>query len=446
MTIIRTEAATALGYSRPEDIDPDIALVEMGLDSLSALELRNKVASLIGRTFSPTVLFEYPTLTKLVNYLAEDQIVPPEPRLGSIGPSSTHFQISDFNHIDCEVEPSSSLKIDAAISPELTKIAETASTLEQQGFDACWSAELAHDPFLPLLLAAEHTSRINIGTSVAVAFARNPMTVANMAWDLQGYSQGRFILGLGTQVQVHIEKRFDMPWSHPARRMREFVQALRAIWSSWQDGTDLHFQGAFYAHTFMTPMFRPGPLACSFPKVFVAAIGQGMTEVCGEVADGMLAHAFTTKRYMEAVTKPALLRGLERSGRNRRDFQVSCPVVVVTGEKDSEIAAAMAATRKHIAVYGSTPAYRAVLDLHGWGDLHTELHRLSLRGDWETMGSLIEEEVIDAFAIVAPIDRLAAQLRDRCANVIDRVTPILMGDISTATFADVADALRGSPT
>ena len=264
------------------------------------------------------------------------------------------------------------LKVDGAVSSQLANVAQAASKLERRGYDCCWTAEIDHDPFLPLVLAAEHTTRIELGTSIAVAFARNPMTVANVGWDLQAYSDGRFMLGLGSQVQAHIEKRFSMPWSQPVRRMREFVLALREIWSCWQDGTKLRFEGEFYTHKIMTPMFTPEPQPHPFPKVFVAAVGEAMTEMCGEVADGLLAHAFTTKRYFEEVTTPALLRGMQRSGRQRSDFQLSCPIFVVTGETEEQLAAGAVGTRKQIAFYGSTPAYRKVLELHGWGDLHTK--------------------------------------------------------------------------
>ncbi len=313
------------------------------------------------------------------------------------------------------------MKIDRGIGSQLARVPEEASSIERQGYDGCWSAEINHDPFLPLMLAAEHTSRVELGTSIAVAFARNPMTVANVGWDLQAYSKGRFILGLGSQIQAHIEKRFSMPWSRPVGRMREFVVALREIWSCWQNGTELRFEGDFYTHRLMTPMFVPEPVPYGFPKVFVAAVGEAMTEMCGEVADGMLGHAFTTKRYLDEVTVPALLRGIERSGRDRRDFALMCPVFVVTGESEPELAAAAVGTRKQIAFYGSTPAYRKVLELHGWGDLHDELHRLSRQGDWDAMGSLIDDEILDAFAVVAPVDNLAAKLKSRCDGVVDRV-------------------------
>ncbi|MFZ0835008.1 MAG: LLM class F420-dependent oxidoreductase [Mycobacterium sp.] len=338
--------------------------------------------------------------------------------------------------------PAPRLKIDRGVPSRLDQIPEAAHALERQGYDGGWSAEINHDPFLPLALAAEHTSRVELGTSIAVAFARNPMTVANVAWDLQAYSHGRFILGLGSQIQAHIEKRFSMPWSRPVRRMREFVLALRAIWSCWHHGTALRFEGDFYTHKLMTPMFVPEPMPHAFPKVFVAAVGEAMTEMCGEVADGMIGHAFTTKRYLDEVTIPTLLRGIERSGRKREDVELTCPVFVVTGVTSGEIGAAASATRKQIAFYASTPAYRKVLELHGWGDLHDELHRLSLKGQWDAMGSLVDDEILDAFAVVAPIDELAGKLRSRCAGAIDRVLLGFPKSVSEAKVAEILDELR----
>ncbi len=278
------------------------------------------------------------------------------------------------------------LKVDGGAVSQLGNVVEAATTLERRGYDGCWTAEINHDPFLPLTLAAEHTNTIELGTSIAVAFARNPMTVANVGWDLQEYSRGRLNLGLGSQIRPHIEKRFSMPWSKPVARMHEFVLAMREIWACWRDGSRLRFEGEFYTHKLMTPMFTPEPHDYGFPKVFIAAVGEAMTEMAGEVADGLLAHAFTTKRYFEEVTTPALMRGMGRSGRDRSDFQVSCPVFVVTGERDADLDAAAVGTRKQIAFYGSTPAYRKVLELHGWGELHEELHRLSLQGDWDAHG------------------------------------------------------------
>jgi probable F420-dependent oxidoreductase len=316
------------------------------------------------------------------------------------------------------------VKIDAGLPNQLERVSEAAAALENDGYDAGWTFETSHDPFLPVLLAAEHTSRLELGTNIAVAFARNPMIVANLGWDLQEFSQGRFILGLGTQIQPHIEKRFSMPWSHPARRMREFVSALHAIWSAWRDGTKLRFEGEFYTHKIMTPMFTPEPQPYPVPRIFLAAVGEAMTELCGEVADGHLGHPMVSKRYLTEVTMPVLLRGLQRSGRDRSDFQVAAEVMVATGTNDDELAAAIAATRKQIAFYGSTPAYRTVLDLHGWGDLQTELNRLSKEGEWDAMASLIDDEMLGAFAVVGPVDEIGAALRGRCGGVADRVHPI----------------------
>jgi probable F420-dependent oxidoreductase len=344
------------------------------------------------------------------------------------------------------VDGADRLRIDRGIPSELARVPGVVGALERRGYDGCWAGEINHDPFLPVLLAAEHTSRLEVGTSIAVAFARNPMTVANLGWDLQSYSGGRFNLGLGTQIQAHVEKRFSMPWSHPVRRMREFVGALHAIWTAWRDGTRLAFDGEFYTHQLMTPMFTPEPSEHGFPTVFIAAVGEAMTEMCGEVADGLLAHAFTTKRYADEVTAPALLRGLRRVGRDRNGFQVSCPVFVVTGETDEQMAAAAAATRKQIAFYGSTPAYRKVLDLHGWGDLHVELHRLSKLGRWDAMGEFVDDDVLRAFAVVAPPSELAGALLARCDGVIDRVLPAFPAGLSEDVVDTVLDEVRKAPT
>ena len=334
------------------------------------------------------------------------------------------------------------LKIDRGIPSQLDRVPDVARALESGGYDGCWTGEIKHDPFLPMVLAAEHTSTIELGTSIAVAFARNPMTVANLGWDLQSYSRGRFLLGLGTQVQAHIEKRFGMPWSHPVRRMREFVAALREIWSCWHTGTKLSFEGEFYTHKLMTPMFTPEPSEYAAPKVFLAAVGESMTEMCGEVADGLLAHAFTTRRYLDEVTAPALQRGLARSGRPRSAVQVSSPVFVVTGRDEGEMASAAATFRKQIAFYASTPAYRRVLELHGWGELQPELRRLSLAGNWDGMAGLIDDEVLGAFAVVGPVDRIASALAERCAGVIDRVLPGFPAGTPEAVIAAVLDDVR----
>jgi probable F420-dependent oxidoreductase len=334
------------------------------------------------------------------------------------------------------------LKVDRGVISRLALVGDAARELERLGYDGCWTAEISHDPFLPLTLAAEHTTQIELGTSIAVAFARNPMTVANIGWDLQDYSQGRLLLGLGTQIKPHIEKRFSMPWSQPARRMREFVLALHAIWDCWRDGSKLSFDGDFYTHRLMTPMFVPESHPYGSPKIAIAAVGELMTEMCGEVADGLIAHAFTTKRYFDEVTIPALQRGMAKSGRTRGDFQVMAPVFVVTGTDEAEIAAAAVGTRKQIAFYASTPAYRKVLELHGWGDLQTELHRLSLEGQWDGMATLISDDILETFAVVAPLDELARALRERCDGIIDRVMVGLPSSASEDTVRAFLDEVR----
>ncbi|MGZ6792348.1 MAG: LLM class F420-dependent oxidoreductase [Mycobacteriales bacterium] len=297
-----------------------------------------------------------------------------------------------------------------------------AQRAEAAGYDGIWTTETNHEPFYPLLLAADRTERIEVGTGIAVAFARNPMTTAAAAWDLNAFSKGRFVLGLGSQIKPHIEKRFSMPWGQPAARMREFVSALHAIWDCWQDGVPLQFQGEFYTHTIMTPFFNPGPNPHGKPKVLVAAVGEGMTRVAGEVADGMLVHGFTTERYLREVTLPTLTEGLAASGRTRADLQLSYPALVATGTTEAEVATALAGTRKQIAFYGSTPAYRPILDLHGWGDLQPELNALSKQGEWDAMGTLISDEVLHTFAVVAEPDDVAGELHRRFGDLVDRIS------------------------
>ncbi len=312
------------------------------------------------------------------------------------------------------------MQVDGGIGFDTSEATETARRAEEDGFDGLWCAEAVHDPFLPLLLAAEHTERIQVGTGIAVAFARNPMSMAVVANDLHRFSKGRFLLGLGSQIKPHIEKRYSMPWSHPADRMREYIAALRAIWATWNDGTKLAFRGDFYKHTLMTPMFDPGPNPYGTPKVFLAAVGPLMTEVAGEVADGILIHGFTTERYLKEVTLPAVERGLAKSGRTLDDFEVSYPGMVVTGLDETEMETAAQAVKAQLAFYGSTPAYRPVLDLHGWGDLHLELNRLSKRGEWATMTGLIDDEMLDAFAVVAEPEAVPSRVLDRFDGVVTR--------------------------
>jgi len=254
-----------------------------------------------------------------------------------------------------------------------------------------------------------------------VAFARNPMTLANIGYDLQTYSRGRFRLGLGSQIKAHIEKRYSMEWSHPAARMREMILAIRAIWTCWNEGTPLDFRGEFYRHTLMTPFFDPGPNPFGYPTIQLAAVGPLMTAVAGEVCDGIILHAFTTERYVREVTMPALEQGFAKGARLRGDFEISGPMFIVSGTNDEEVERALQGTKQQIAFYGSTPAYRPVLELDGWGDLQTELNRLSKQGEWVAMGELITDEVLDAFAVVAEPEAVPKAMRARYGGLVDRV-------------------------
>lgn len=334
--------------------------------------------------------------------------------------------------------------VDGAVSNKLSKVPAQAVEAEKAGYDAVWGSETSHDPFLPLLLAAEHTTRLEVGTGIAVAFARNPMILANLGWDLNAYSGGRFLLGLGSQIKPHITKRFSMPWSHPAPRMREMISAMKAIWAAWQDGTKLDFRGEFYTHTLMTPFFTPEPNQFGAPRVFLAAVGEGMTRVAGEVADGMLVHGFTTEKYFKEVTLPTIEAGLSASGRDRADFQFAYSQFVVTGADDEETAKVDAAVRKQIAFYGSTPAYRPVLDVHGWGDLQTELNNLSKQGEWDAMAGLITDEVLDAFAVVAPPDGVAQGILARVGDVVERVSLYMPTLPSEGVTAQIVGDLKAA--
>ena len=303
-----------------------------------------------------------------------------------------------------------------------SEIAAAAKKIEDGGYAGAWTAETSHDPFLPHMIAAEHTENIELGTGIAVGFARNPMLLANLGYDLQRYSGGRFILGLGTQIKPHITKRFSMEWSRPAARMREMILATRAIWDAWETGERLNFRGDFYQHTLMTPFFNPGPNPSGTPKIFISAVGPMMTEVAGEVCDGIVCHSFSTEAYLREVTLPALERGLATSGRTLEDFEISGPGFVVTGRNEEEMEDAARGIRQQIAFYASTPAYRPVLDMHGWGDLQTELNTLSKKGEWVAMGDLIDDDILDTFAIVGEPDQIASRITARWGDCVDRMT------------------------
>lgn len=316
-----------------------------------------------------------------------------------------------------------------------------AQRAESDGYDAIGATELQHDPFVSLAVAARSTSTIELGSSIAVAFARNPMTVAETANDLQLVSNGRFILGLGSQIKPHIERRFSMPWSSPAARMRDFVLAIRAIQHSWQTGEKLDYRGEFYQHTLMTPMFAPEPNPHGAPRIAIAGVGPLMTEVAGEVADGWLAHSFTTPRYLSEVSLPALRRGVEMSGRGAAAVDVSVPAFVAVGTSQSELDAAIRATKKQIAFYGSTPAYASVLELHGWGDEHKVLNAASRRGEWDAMTDVISDDMLAAFSAVGSPKEVAAQLRERFTGIATRLAFAFSYPVDPEVAKQIVDAI-----
>ncbi len=339
------------------------------------------------------------------------------------------------------------MKVDAGTyQPTLDAAGEAASQAERDGYDGWWAFETQIDPFLACAVAAERTETIGIGTSIVVAFARNPMTVALQANDVQALSGGRFVLGLGSQIKPHITRRYSMPWSKPAARMREFILAIRAIWDTWGTGAPLEFEGEFYTHTLMAPFFDPGPNPHGNPRIMLAAVGPLMTEAAGEVADGVLVHAFSTERYLREATLPALERGFAKAGRTRVGFEITAPALVVAADTEEEIAAGVAGVKQQIAFYGSTPAYRPVLELHGWGDLQDELRAMTKRGEWDRMSELISDELVEAFAIVGSPEEAVAEIERRYGDVATRITLQLPADRDEQTdrrWRDLFESLRG---
>jgi len=315
-------------------------------------------------------------------------------------------------------------------------------TLEEIGYDRAFSFEAKHDPFLPLAVAAEHTTRLELGTAIAIGFARTPMTLANAAWDLQTITRGRFVLGVGSQIKPHIEQRFSMPWTKPVERMREMVLAIRAIFDCWELGTPLRFEGEFYRHTRMIPAFDPGPNEFGRPRVFTAGYGPRMTEVAGEVADGFFVHPFTTRRSLREITVPAIARGAERARRDAAEVEIVCVTIVVTGRDDQEMARSREGVRKQLAFYGSTPAYRPVLELHDRGELHVDLHRLARAGRWDEMASLIDDDLLETVAVVGAPDEIAPKLTARLAGISDHVSLVNNRAPDPRHFAEVVSALR----
>ena len=335
------------------------------------------------------------------------------------------------------------MKIDAGTTWDLGAVGDEARGLEELGYTGLKSIETAHDPFLPLLLAAQTTTKVDLITAIVVAFARSPMTLANVAHDLNAAASGRLILGLGSQIRPHIKKRFSMPWSEPAARMREYVLALHAIWDTWYNGKPLKFSGKFYSHTLMTPFFAPTNTEFGRPKVYLAAVGPLMTEVAGEVADGLLVHGFTTEAYLRNVTLPALKRGFAKSDRSHSGFEISYPVFSIVGRDDQEIKASTQAVREQVAFYGSTPAYQPVLDSIGAGELQAPLNAMSKQGKWKEMGDLISDDILDEFAVVGTPTDVANQIKARYGDIIER-TGVSLTNLDTAQRVEFIKAINSA--
>ena len=312
------------------------------------------------------------------------------------------------------------MKLDAVFQGRPQEAAAEARRLDSLGLNGMWSFDTGHNPFMPLLLAAEHSTRLQLGTGVAVALARSPMTLAQEAWDLASFSGGRFTLGLGSQVQAHIVRRFSMRWDNPVEQMRDMVGALRAIFAAFQTGGRLSYEGPYYQHTLLTPFFSPGPSEHPDIPIVLAGVGKRMTRLAGEVADGYMLHAFTCPSYVNQVTWPALQAGLEKAGRARDGFEVVAPVFIITGD-DSTRAMLERKVREQIAFYGSTPAYKEVLASLGREDLACELHALSRKGEWEAMGRLVSDDLIEQFAVRASLEELPHRLLDRWGGIADRL-------------------------
>lgn len=314
------------------------------------------------------------------------------------------------------------MKLDCALAMEaLEEAPEIARAAEAAGFQGIWANDTKHNPFVALALAAIHTTRMQIGTGVAVAFSRSPMVTAQTAWDLARLSRGRFILGLGTQVRAHIERRFGMAWESPVPKLREYVQALRAIWRSWQDGVPLRVEGKYYRLTLMGPFFNPGPNAHPSIPVMIAGVNEGLCRLAGEVADGFIVHPIHSAKYIREFVLPHLAEGLARSGRTREDVQIYAPVIIAAGETREARADALARARARIGFYGSTPTYRPLLDILGYGDVADRLNRLVRERKMDDLPGQVPDGVLDAIVVQGSYAEIGRELRRRYEGLADRV-------------------------
>jgi probable F420-dependent oxidoreductase len=319
------------------------------------------------------------------------------------------------------------MKMDASLAPvPLKDVPAIASAAEDIGFAALWTTDTQHNPFLPCTLIAEHTSRIELGTAIAVSFARSPTTIATTAWDLAAQSHGRFILGLGTQVKAHIERRFGMPWPESVTgKLREQILAIRALWDSWQRGTKLNFRGEYYKLTLMSPFFNPGPIENPRIPIYIAGVNTGLARLAGELCEGFHTHPFNSPRYLREVLLPALEEGAASAGRKRADVAVTASAFVATSSEEENLA------RAQLSFYASTPSYRPVMDLHGWGPAAEKLSAHAAKGDWGEMPLLITDEMLNEFCLVTDESNLIPALKERYSGIADRLTlyiPFMPGE------------------
>lgn len=316
------------------------------------------------------------------------------------------------------------MKLDVGIAVDanpLPTMATLARAADELGFAGLWTPETGHNPFLPLALAAEHSHRLELGTSVAIAFPRSPMVTAQTAWDLQAFSQGRFILGLGTQVKAHIERRFSSTWDAPVARLRDYILALRAIWNSFQNSGRLNYRGEFYHHTLMTPFFNPGPMDHPHIPIYIAGVNVGLAQLAGELCEGFHGHPLNSAKYLHEVIKPQIAAGAAKAGRSPDQVVVAGSAFVITGPDQASANKLREMVKMQIAFYSSTPTYRAVLECHGWEAIGEQLSQLAARQRWTEMPALINDEMLDAFAIEAAPERLGRALRQRYHGLLDRV-------------------------
>ena len=315
------------------------------------------------------------------------------------------------------------MKLDALLrATNLRDIPQYISAIDQLGFDGLWTYEAGNDPFLPLALVAAHSSTLKFGTSIATAFSRSPMIVAYTAWDLAASSNGRFMLGLGTQVKAHNERRFSVEWGQPVARLRDAILGLHAIWHSWRSGERLNYRGEFYKFTLMTPFFSPENQDVGHIPIYIAGVNTGLSKLAGELCDGFHAHPYHSVEYLRDVVRPAIAAGASEAGRNIDDVELSCAVFVITGRDEKETQAMRGMARQQISFYASTPTYKPVMEHHGWGDVADQLQAMAARKKWDEMPGLISDEMLDAYSISAPPDQLADKVIARYNGILDRVT------------------------